>query len=158
VLAYLLGVELALAVVYADGRSLVSSPTALAITKAFRAHHDRQASALVALLAGSAASPGPNRALLTNLAPSMQVLKDEQGELGLLYSLEEQMAATYHWALGRLSGPAALQEVAAILSVEGQHAVALGTLAGKAVDDLVPSFQSDTGYLVPADFGVSDLG
>jgi hypothetical protein len=26
------------------------------------------------------------------------------------------------------------------------------------MEDLVPSFQGDTGYLVPADFGVTGLG
>ena len=158
VVAYLTGLELAVRVVYADGASLLSSTAAEVTAKAFHAHHTAHVSALLGLLVGSSPSPGPNRALLANLAASMQVLTTEAGELALLYSLEEQMAATYHWALGRLTGAAALQAVAAILTVEGQHAVALGTLLSKTMADLVPSFQSDTGYLIPGDFGFADLG
>jgi hypothetical protein len=158
VLAFLIGVELAIAEVYADGASHVTSPDAIATSTAFHAHHRAHAAALTELLAGTAASPGPNRALLATLASSMQVLTDEAGELELLHSLEEELAATYHWAVGRLAGSDALQHAAAILSVEGQHAVALGTLLSKSMDDLVPSFQGETGYLVPADFGIDGLG
>ena len=158
VIAYLVGLELAVANVYAGGASLLISPSAVAEAHAFRAHHQAHAASLTSLLAGTGFSPVANRALLDNLAASLQVLTNEQAELALLYSLEEQLAATYEWAMGRLVEPPTLQVAAAILTVEGQHAVALGTLLGKPLSELIGSFQGDTGYLVPADFGVVDLG
>jgi ferritin-like protein len=157
-LDYLVGLELAVATVYGEGARLLTSPAAVSAAAAFHAHHAAHAAALVALLAGSGASPGPNRDLLTNLAASLQVLTDENAELSLLYSLEEELAATYEWALGRLTGTPAQQEAAAILTVEGQHAVALGTFLDKPLSELIVSFQGVTGYLVPADFGITTLG
>jgi hypothetical protein len=158
VVAYLVGLELAVATVYAEGASLLVSPASVSAAGAFHAHHTAHADALMALLTGTGASPGPNRDLLTNLAASLQVVTDENAELSLLYSLEEELAATYEWALGRLTTAPAQQETAAILTVEGQHAVALGTLLAKPLAQLIGSFQGVTGYLVPADFGITTLG
>jgi len=158
VVGFLVGVERAVAIAYDQAGSVLGSPAAVTTAAAFRAHHVAHAEALDALVAGAAPPRGPNREFLATLMASLQGITDQQAELAVLYSLEEQMAATYEWAVGRLAGPDALQQVAAILEVEGQHAVAIGILLSKTLDELVPPYQTDAGYLVPGDVGVTDLG
>jgi hypothetical protein len=149
--AFLQSAELATVHLYEVGAALITSPAAVRATAACAAHH-RAHAAVLATLAGPSAATGPNAALLTNLAPSLQVLSSEADELGFLYSLESQLAGTYEWALSHFTGVPAVQQAATILPVECQHAVELGLLLSKPLSDLVGVFQADDGYLDPHEF------
>jgi hypothetical protein len=150
VVAFLRSIELAGVRLYAAGAPFLVSPVAQTVADAFRAHHGAHSTDLAAL--GGGAGVVANQALLANMAPSMQTVTSEQDELALLYAFEEQLAATYQWAMGRLNNAATLGEAAAILPVECQHAVVLGTLLDKTRESLIAPFQTDVGYLNPDDF------
>jgi len=149
--AFLQSAELAAVHVYAAGAHLIASPAAAQAAAACSAHHRAHAGAL-AVLAGPSAVTGPNAALLTNLAPSLQLLRSENDELGFLYALEGQLAGTYEWALSHFTSATAVQQAAAILPVECQHAVEIGMLLAKPLSDLVGVFQDQDGYLDPHEF------
>jgi hypothetical protein len=150
--AFLGSIELAAVHVYGGGARLLFTPAAIDASAAFGAHHSAHAAALARL--GSGAPVRANQALLSNMSASTQGLVTEQGQLQLLYTLEEQLAATYEWVLGRLATTPGLAEAAAILPVECQHAVVMGTLLDKPMDAIVPAFQGDSGFLAPNDFPV----
>ncbi len=149
-LAFLATVELSLEHLYAGAGAFLRTAAAVQVAHVFAAHHRAHYGALAAML-GPSAPTRPNQALLANLAPSLDVVTNEQGELAFLYAVEQQAAATGQYALGRLSGTAALELIGTILPVEAEHAVILGSLLGKAVDELVPAFQGNAGFL-PNDF------
>ena len=150
--AFLRSVELAGTRLYAAAVPFVVTPAGRAALTAFASHHAVHAAGLATVGGGTAVRA--NAALLANLSASMQTVRTEGDELSLLYSFEEQMAATYQWVAGRLVAPSVLGEAATILPVEAGHAVVLGTLLGKPMDGLIPPFQSDTGYLNPDNFPV----
>ena len=149
--AFLQSAELATVHLYETGAHLLTTPAAAQTAAVCAAHHRAHASAL-ATLAGPSAATGPNVALLTNLAPSLQLLSSEDDELGFLYSLEGQLAGTYEWAMSHFSAAPAVQQAATILPVECQHSVELGLLLSKPMADLVGVFQGQDGYLDPHEF------
>jgi len=150
--AFLRSVELAGVRLYAAAEPFLTTPAARAAVTAFSAHHAAHAAGLAVV--GGDTAVRANAALLANLSASMQTVRTEADELSLLYSFEEQVAATYQWVVGRLVAPSVLGEAATILPVEAEHAVVMGTLLSKPMDGLVPPFQTDTGYLNPDNFPV----
>jgi hypothetical protein len=148
--AFLASIELAAVHLHAAGARLLITPVAIQASAAFGAHHAAHAAALARL--GSGTAPRANQALLSNLSASSQGLVTEQGQLELLYTLEEELAATYEGVLGRLTTTPGLAEAAAILPVECQHAVVLGTILAKPMDGIIPPFQGDGGFLAPNNF------
>ena len=66
-------------------------------------------------------------------------------------------AATYIFALGVLGNEKAYNAVASVMPVEAQHAIALGFVLGKPLDDksFMPSFETANGALDPAKFPVA---
>jgi len=149
--AFLQSAELAAVQLYEAGARLVTSAEAVRTVVACAAHHRAHATAL-ATLAGPSAVTAPNAALLTNLAPSLQLVRSEDDELGFLYALEGQLAGTYEWALTHFAGSPGVQHAATILPVECQHAVEIGMLLSKPLADLVGVFQGQDGYLDPHEF------
>jgi hypothetical protein len=74
--------------------------------------------------------------------------------VALAYGLENAAAATYIFALGVLNTEAAYNAVASVMPVEAQHAVALGLVLGKPLDEkgFLPAFETKDGALDPAKF------
>lgn len=151
-MGFLQGVELTMVRLYGDASPLLTTAEARAAAADFRAHHAAHASAL-APWAGAHQASGPNQALLANTASSMQGVRTEGDELQFLAAMEEQLAATYQWAVGRLGLQGSVSIAAVILPVECQHAVILGLLQDKPMDGLVPAFQPTTPFLNPAALG-----
>jgi ferritin-like protein len=151
-MGFLQGVELTMVRLYADAAAVLTTAEARAAAAAFRAHHAAHASAL-APWAGAHQATGPNQTLLANTAPSKEGIRTEQDELQFLAAMEEQVASTYQWAVGRLTLQGSVSVAAVILPVECQHAVVLGLLQGKPVDSLVPAFEPTTPFLNPDDLG-----
>jgi hypothetical protein len=128
----------------------------LSAATTFAGHHTEHAAAFGAA-AGSAATGKANQPLLDALTPQLTAAADENAVLEIAYGLENAAAATYLYALGALTSKVALQLTASILPVEGQHAVVLGTVLGKAATDktFLPSFQTQDGAATPDKFPIS---
>jgi hypothetical protein len=153
-MAFLRSVELAMAQLYGELRHRLVSAPAGAAAEAFGAHHAAHAAAL-APWSGAQPPTGPNQALLANVAPSVESVRTEQDALQFLGAMEEQLASTYQWAVGRLTSSGAIAASAVILPAECQHAVILGNLQGKPLAALVPPFEGTAQFLNPADFGAA---
>jgi len=153
--AFAQSVELAAVAAYeaASASGKVKTPAVATAATTFAGHHKEHAAAFGAA-AGSAATGKANAKLLAALTPQLQAA-DEMAVVNLAYGLENSAAATYLFALGALTSPAALQLTASILPVEGQHAVVLGSVLGKPATDYIPSFQTTDTYVDPTKFPVS---
>jgi len=156
--AFAQSVELAAVAAYtaAAQSGKVTTPAVLSAATTFAGHHTEHAAAFGAA-AGSAATGKANQPLLDALTPQLTAAADENAVLEIAYGLENAAAATYLYALGALTSKVALQLTASILPVEGQHAVVLGTVLGKAATDktFLPSFQTQDGAATPDKFPIS---
>jgi hypothetical protein len=88
------------------------------------------------------------------VTPQLTAAKTENEVVTLAYGLENAAAATYIFALGVLGTEAAYNAVASVMPVEAQHAVALGLVLGKPLDEkgFLPGFETADGALDPAKF------
>lgn len=153
--AFAESVELAAVEAYkaAAGSGLVTTKGVLDAATTFAGHHTEHAAAFGAA-AGSAATKKPNPKLLAAVAGQLKGAKDQAAVLKIAFDLEGAAAATYLFALGALTSKSALQLTASILPVEAQHAVVLGQVLGLPATDYVPSFETVTAAVNPADYPI----
>jgi hypothetical protein len=118
----------------------------------FAGQHQQHGDAFKA--AGKNPNVAANKAVLDMVTPQLTAAKTENDVVALAYGLENAAAATYIFALGVLTNEAAYNAVASVMPVEAQHAVALGLVLGKPLDDksFLPSFESKDKALDPAKF------
>lgn len=118
------------------------------------ADHHRQAGDAFKALAGSEVAP--NKTLLDMVGGQLTAAKDERAVVEIAYGLENSAAATYLFALGVLTEPKAVETSASVLPIVAQHAIALGTVLGKSVDDatFMPAFEKSDGSLDPGKYPV----
>jgi hypothetical protein len=92
--------------------------------------------------------------VLDMVTPQLTAAKTENDVVALAYGLENAAAATYIFALGVLNSEAAFNAVASVMPVEAQHAIALGFVLGKPLDEkgFMPSFETTEAALDPAKF------
>jgi len=154
--AFAESVELTAVAAYtaAAASGLVTTKAVLDAAVKFMGHHNEHAAAFGAA-AGDAATGKLNQKLLDALSPGLAAAKTENDVLQLAYDLENAAAATYLFALGALESVVALQLTASILPVEAQHAVVLGQVIGADAATLLPSFQTETGFVDPAKFALA---
>ena len=119
----------------------------------FAGHHQQHGEAFKAL---AQAEIAPNKTLLDMIGGQLTAAKDEKAVVELAYGLENSAAATYLFALGVLTVPKAVETSASILPIEAQHAIALGTVLGKSVEDatFMPAFEKSDGALDPGKYPV----
>ena len=119
---------------------------------AFAGQHQQHGDAFKA--AGMNPNVAANKGVLDMVTPQLTAAKTENDVVALAYGLENAAAATYIFALGVLSSEAAYNAVASVMPVEAQHAVALGLVLGKPLDEkgFLPSFETKDGALDPAKF------
>ena len=131
---------------------LVKNKAVLDAATAFAGHHQQHGDAFKA--AGTNPNIAANKAVLDMVTPQLTAAKTENDVVALAYGLENAAAATYIFALGVLTNEKAFSAVASVMPVEAQHAVALGFVLGKTLDDkaFMPSFETMTGALDPAKF------
>lgn len=154
--AFAESVELTAVAAYeaAAGSGLVTTKAVLDAAVTFMGHH-REHGAAFGAAAGDAATGALNQGLLDALSPALGAAMTENDVLEIAYDLENAAAATYLFALGALESVAALQLTASILPVEAQHAVVLGQAIGADAATLLPSFETETGFVDPAKFPVA---
>lgn len=148
-------VELALVRAYDIGSAMLTAATAAATAATFRRHHVDHAAALGRLSVLEGVVGAPNRLLVAQLLTTLQAPRAERDVLAALFDLEDDAAATYQFALERLASADVVHEVAAILPVESQHAVVLGTLLGKQAREMIPPFQRRDGFFDPARYPIA---
>jgi hypothetical protein len=130
----------------------VKTPAVLQAATAFAGQHQQHGDAFKA--AGSNPNVAANKAVLDMVTPQLTAAKTENDVVALAYGLENAAAATYIFALGVLNNEKAYDAVASVMPVEAQHAVVLGMVLGKTLDDkaFMPSFEPVDGHLDPAKF------
>ncbi len=153
--AFAESVELTAVAAYqaAAGSGLVTTKAVLDAATTFAGHHTEHAAAFGAA-AGDAATGALNQALLDALSPGLGAAKTENDVLKIAFDLENAAAATYLFALGALESVVALQLTASILPIEAQHAVVLGQVFGADAAAMLPSFETEVGFVDPAKFPV----
>jgi hypothetical protein len=131
---------------------LVKTKAVLEAATAFAGQHQQHGDAFKA--AGTNPNVVANTGVLDMVTPQLTAAKTENDVVALAYGLENAAAATYIFALGALTNDKAYNAVASVMPVEAQHAIALGFVLGKPLDDktFMPSFETQTGYLDPAKF------
>jgi hypothetical protein len=130
----------------------VKTKAILTAATAFAGQHKEHGDAFKA--AGTNPNVTANKGVLDVVTPQLTAAKTENDVVALAYGLENTAAATYIFALGVLSNEKAFNAVASVMPVEAQHAVALGLVLGKSLDDksFMPSFETKDGFLDPAKF------
>jgi len=130
----------------------VKTKPVLAAATAFAAQHKEHGDAFKA--AAAKADVAANKGVLDMVTPQLTAAKTENDVVALAYGLENAAAATYIFALGVLSNEKAYNAVASVMPVEAQHAVFLGLVLGKTLDDktFMPAFETRDGALDPAKF------
>jgi hypothetical protein len=131
---------------------LVKTKAVLDAATAFAGQHQQHGEAFKA--AGTNPNVAANKGVLDMVTPQLMAAKTENDVVALAYGLENAAAATYIFALGVLGNEKAYNAVASVMPVEAQHAIALGFVLGKPLDDktFMPSFETQTGALDPAKF------
>lgn len=118
---------------------------------AFAAHHREHAST-VAGHAGGKAKGRPHPRLADIVTGQLQGAADEAAMLGVLQDVENALAATHLYAIGAAKDGALLRTAASLLPVESQHAVVVGQLLGRGVDQIVPELENQDRALDPTKF------
>jgi ferritin-like protein len=130
----------------------VTNKAILDAATAFAGQHQQHGDAFKA--AGTNKNVMANKGVLDMVTPQLTAAKTENDVVALAYGLENAAAATYIFALGVLTTEGAYNAVASVMPVEAQHAVALGLVLGKPLDEkgFLPSFETKDGALDPAKF------
>ncbi len=130
----------------------VKTKAILDAATAFAGQHQQHGDAFKA--AGTNPNIAADKAVLDMVTPQLTAAKTENDVVALAYGLENAAAATYIFALGVLANEGAYNAVASVMPVEAQHAVALGLVLGKALDEkgFLPAFETQDGALDPAKF------
>src|SRR5205807_8388295 len=131
---------------------LIKTPAILQAATTFAGQHQQHGDAFKA--AGTNPNVMANKGVLASVTPQLTAAKTETDVVALAYGLENAAAATYIFALGVLNNEKAYNAVASVMPVEAQHAIALGFVLGKPLDDktFMPSFEKTDGFLDPAKF------
>ncbi len=130
----------------------VTTPAVGEAATLFADHHQQHGDAFAGLVQRDDIEPNPG--LLDAVGGQVAGAADEAAVLEIAYGVENAAAATYLFALGVLDDVEASQAMASILPVEAQHAITLGFVLGKPLDDetLMPPFETTDAALDPAEY------
>lgn len=166
-------VELAAVEAYAAAASSgkVTTPAVLAAATTFAGHHREHAAAF-----GRGSTSAPNAALLQQVGDQITAATSENAVIEIAYLVENAAASTYQLAIAEIArfdafepgpgtttttaapGVPAAQEAqeifASILPIEASHAVVLGAVLGKHLDEedrkiMLPPFESASAAFDP---------
>lgn len=129
----------------------VTTPAVGEAATLFADHHQQHGDAFAALVQRDDIAPNPG--LLEAVGSQIGAAADEAAVLEIAYGVENAAAATYLFALGVVDDVTAAEAMASILPVEAQHAITLGFVLGKTLDDptLMPPFETTDEALDPAE-------
>ncbi len=138
-------VELAAVAFYGEVRSHVSTPAVVSAMNAYAKHHQDHANA-IGPLGADKRTQKPNTGLLQTLEDRLSRAKNENDAVEIAYDLEGGLASTYLFIVATTDDASVVQACANALPVESQHAVVLGTAAGKSDKDVTAPDAAQTGY------------
>ena len=129
----------------------VTTPAVGDAATLFADHHQQHGDAFAGIVQRDDIEANPG--LLEAVGGQIADAPDEAAVLEIAYGVENAAAATYLFALGVLDDVTAAEAMASILPVEAQHAITLGFVLGKPLDDdtLMPSFETTDAALDPAE-------
>lgn len=113
-------------------------------------HHRTQADAIGALLPEDDAITTPNARLLGEITSNVDRAGDQAALLGVLITLEEDLAATMLEAVGTAQSFLVSGAVATIQPIVAQQAAALGSANDAPIDQWLPAFGTTDGALAPS--------
>lgn len=134
--AFAESIELAIVDAYEAAIGLLAGDDAT-VAETVAGHH-REHATVFAEHAGDAATGEASTALAEALTPLADQLAGRNDALRFAVDLENQLVATYAWALSTLSDRSAASLVATVLPVESAHAARLADLVGEGLEGLFP--------------------
>jgi hypothetical protein len=143
--AFAESVELAAASFYGLLRPRLSRPAAISAATAYARHHQDHANA-IGPAGGPTRTGKPNITLLPTLTDQLGQAKTENDAIKIAYDLENSLASTYLFIIDSIDDSGDLKLAAAILPVEAQHAVVLGSLIGVSAKDVTAPDKDQLGY------------
>jgi hypothetical protein len=146
------GVELAAITLYRQAvRSQRLDEAAVSVCNRFVRHHGDHAASFNDLLDRPIAGEG-NLTILATFRPMLDDAQNQRAILDVVHALEGMMAATHLDTLGVLTDRSAAAATATIHGVECQHAVVLGTLLGRPLEQLCPDVDTEGTPFDPRQF------
>ena len=116
----------------------------------FSRHHRTQAAGIGALLPEADVITAANPRLLGEITANVDRAGDQAALLGVLLTLEEDLAATMLEALGTAESFLVAGAVATIQPIVAQQAAAIGSANATPIDQWLPAFGTTTGALSPS--------
>jgi hypothetical protein len=150
--AFAAGVELAAVALYrlaVTKREL--GEEAISVCNQFMRHHGDHAASFNQLLDQPVGGEG-NRSVIATYRPMLDGADRERAVLDVVHGLEEMLAATHLNALAVVTDGRAAASTATIQGVECQHAVVLGTLLERPLEQLCPDFDQVRDAFDPGTF------
>jgi ferritin-like protein len=135
------------------GSGLVATPTASDLAEVFRSHHQEHAALFRGVTEDFRGAPArePNPAVLAQLQPEMDALRDEAGALRLAFDVETMLAETYQATIGTFGDTSFNVASMSVGGAEARHAAALAQLLQQPP---VPNAFQGTQRAVPTGTGV----
>lgn len=142
--AYLQSVELAIVGAYDEVLPLLSEAERT-VAALFQSHHREYAAALQEI-AGTAAVSVANPRLALVLAARLQTVSDERTALTFAFGVENQLTATYEFALTTVTSAALVQLVSTTIPIVAGHCAVLGSAAALPPSLVFPNgpFEANT--------------
>jgi len=132
---------------------LVKTAAVADAAKLFQGHHRQHAELFQSTTKNMGGSPftDPNPAVMAQLKPTIDALKDEQGVLMLALTLERAAAATYQAGVGTVLDATLNTALMSVGGVEARHAAVLASVLAQTA---VPRAFGTTEGAVPPGTGV----
>ena len=116
----------------------------------FQSHHQAVVDVLTTLLAEDATAPVPDSLITSRTVATLKTATVKAEVLTTLAELEDVLAATHLFALGRLVEASTAKVVAQVLAVESQHAAYLGRAGGGDIATLTPAVADTSASRLPS--------
>ena len=158
VAAFLESIELAAVELYAAASATgrLTTPAVVQAANGYAGHH-REHAASIARVAGAKATGRANPNLVPVIRGQLGNARDEKTVARILFDLENGLAGAYVAALEAFKDPKAAVAAAAVLPVESQHAVVLGTFVGLDLEAFVlPDYETRDRGLSSEQFPVTE--
>jgi hypothetical protein len=152
VLSFANSVELALVAIYTQALATarLGADNAKTVTR-FQNHHRDHAQSFAGM-GGKAITNIANQSLVSAYTTRIQAAASEQAVLQVLLELETAAASSYTAALANIVATDPAYLVSSILPIESRHAVVYGGKLGASASSYLPSFESTSAAITPAQY------
>ena len=113
----------------------------------FQSHHQAVADTLITFLGADAEAPVLEAAFAKKASDAVAAASDQNGILLALSEVEDTLAATHLFGVGKLVEKSTAKTVTQVLAVEGQQAALLAVAAGTPIPEVTPPTSTDDAAL-----------